>query len=45
MSPQTTVDGPPLYKDLAFDPVYKTGPYFREFYDDLKSVAERALVE
>ncbi len=42
---QKTVDGTPLYKDIAFDPVYNNCPYFREFYDDLKSVAERALVE
>jgi hypothetical protein len=40
-----TVDGPPLYKELAFDPVYRSCPYFREFYDDLRSVAERALVK
>jgi len=40
-----TVDGPPLYKNLAFDPVYKSCPYFRDFYDDLKAVAERALVK
>ena len=40
-----TVDGPPLYKNLAFGPVYKSCLFFRQFYDDLKSVAERALVE
>lgn len=36
-------DAPPLFKRLAFDPVHKTCRYFREFYDDLASVARRAL--
>lgn len=38
-----TIDGPLLYAKLDFDSVYKTCPYFRELYDDLKSIAASAL--
>lgn len=36
-------DGTPLFQCLEFDPVYKTCHYFREFYDELKSVGQSAL--
>ncbi|MGH7598363.1 MAG: DUF4276 family protein [bacterium] len=37
-------DGIALFKCLQFEPVYKTCQYFREFYDELRSVA-RAILE
>jgi hypothetical protein len=40
-----TIDGPPLYKSLAFDLVYQSCLYFREFYDDLQSTAKAARIE
>ena len=36
-----SVDAQALFLKLAFQPVYESCPHFREFYDDLKSVAAR----
>ena len=36
-------DGTPLFQCLQFQPVYDTCQYFREFYDELKSVGSSAL--
>jgi hypothetical protein len=33
------VDGTPLFKRMAFDPVHESCLYFRAFYDDLKRAA------
>jgi len=38
-----TNDGTPLFKCLQFELVYDTCQYFREFYDELKSVGQLAL--
>lgn len=38
-----TNDGSPLFKCLQFEPVYDTCQYFREFYNQLKSVGQSAL--
>ncbi len=38
-----TNDGTPLFKCLQFEPVYDACQYFREFYDELKSVGASAL--
>jgi len=35
------IDGTPLFKAMAFEPVYTCCSYFRAFYDDLKAVAQR----
>lgn len=34
-------DGQALFSRMAFQPVYESCRYFREFYDDLKAVARR----
>lgn len=38
-------DGIPLFRNIDFSEVYDSCPYFKKFYDDLKSVAQRALGE
>lgn len=36
-------DGTPLFKCLQFQPVYDACPYFRMFYDELKTAGQSAL--
>jgi hypothetical protein len=38
---QKIEDGQPLFSKMEFQPVYDSCPYFRKFYDDLKTAATR----
>ena len=37
-------DGTPLFKVLNFEKVYKSCPYFRNFYDELKKIGKSIVV-